>query len=299
MKRSSGLVRTSLYSVSMGAKVKWTKTRRTVDLAEFFTFLVTYGYIVIFVWVLLDQAGLPLPAIPLLLAAGVLVAGGQLTLWIVLLVTLLASVPIDYFWYAFGRWQGAKVLNLLCAISLEPDYCVRNTESVFERMGPFSLLIAKFVPGLQTLAPPMSGLTGMSTGRFLALDTIGTLIWSGTFLAIGMVFHTQLEAMAMAIAEFGFWAGFGLVVIVLGYIAAKFTQRQVFIRSLRMRRLEPEEVYEMLEHKEDTHVIDLRHTYDYDLLPEKVPSAIRVPMEAIDRHAHRIPKDSDVVLYCS
>lgn len=268
-------------------------------LVELFEFLVTYGYLVIFIWVLLDQAGLPLPALPLMLAAGVLVGGGELALWAVLLVTLLASVPVDFFWYYVGKAKGGKVLNLLCAISLEPDYCVRNTESVFEKLGPFSLLVAKFVPGLQTLAPPMAGLTGMSLMQFLFLEVAGTLIWAGVFLAIGMIFHSELEAMALAMAEFGFWAGFGLVMVIVAYIGIKFVQRQVFIRSLRMRRLEPEEVYEMLEHKENTHVIDLRHSSDFDLLPETVPSALRVPMEAIDRHAHRIPRNSDVVLYCS
>ena len=268
-------------------------------MAEFLDFLVSYGYLVIFIWVLLDQAGLPLPAMPLMLAAGVLVGGGQLSLWLVLLAALVASVPIDFFWYALGKARGGKVLNLLCTISLEPDYCVRNTEATFDKLGPFSLIVAKFVPGLQTLAPPMAGLTGMSVRRFLLLDTTGTLLWSGTFVLFGMAFHDQLETAAAAIGEFGFWAGFVLAAIVALYIGSKFVQRQLFLRTLKMRRLAPEEVYEMLEHDKGTHVIDLRHSYDFDLLPETIPSAVRVPMEAIDRHAHRIPKDSDVILYCS
>ncbi len=139
----------------------------------------------------------------------------------------------------------------------------------------------------------------MSVPRFLLLDATGTLLWSGTFVLLGMAFHDQLEAAAAAITEFGFWAGFVLAAIVALYLGSKFVQRQLFLRTLKMRRLAPEEVYEMLEHNESTHVIDLRHSYDFDLLPETIPSAVRVPMEAIDRHAHRIPKDSDVILYCS
>ena len=139
-------------------------------MTEFLPFLMEHGYIVVFVWVFLDQAGLPLPAIPVLLAAGVLVGMGEMSLTLVLLLVLLGSVPVDLFWYWLGRLRGARVLHLLCILSMEPDYCVRNTENVFRKLGPVSLVIGKFVPGLQTLAPPMSGLTGVGFLAFLLLE---------------------------------------------------------------------------------------------------------------------------------
>lgn len=268
-------------------------------MTEFMEFLISHGYQVIFFWVLLDQAGLPLPAVPLMLAAGALIGLGQLSLVTVLVVTFLASVPIDYFWYELGKRRGGKVLNLLCTISLEPDFCVRNTEATFDKLGPLSLVVAKFVPGLQTLAPPMSGLTGMSVTRFLILDSVGTLVWSGTFVGLGILFSNQLEVVATKMAEVGFVAGASLVAIVLGYFAFKFLQRARFLKTLEMRRVEPEEVYEMMQSDKELHVIDLRHRHDVDELPEKIPSAVSVPMEAIERQAHRIPKDSDIILYCS
>lgn len=266
---------------------------------EVMQFLIQYGYLVIFIWVLLDQAGLPLPAVPLILAAGALAGIGELSFFLIILTTLIASVPIDLFWYFLGRARGGKVLNLLCSISLEPDYCVRNTEQTFHQLGSFSLLIAKFVPGMQTLAPPMAGMTNMNIGLFLLMDTLGTLIWTLLFTALGFWFHTELENIARNFSELGMLAGYILLTALILYIGGKFAQRRLFLRSLRMRRLEPSEVKALISSDKLIHVIDLRHDYDYKLQPYMVPTAVRVSMDAIDLHQHRIPKGSDIILYCS
>ena len=268
-------------------------------MAELFEFLVNYGYIVVFLWVLLDQAGLPLPALPLLFAAGALAGTGDLNVWLLLATCVVASVPIDMFWYWLGRVRGMRVLHLLCILSLEPDYCVRTTENTFQRLGPFSVLVAKFVPGLQTLAPPMSGLTGMNVWLFLVLNTIGTLVWAGLVLSLGVLFHGQVEAIAAYALEFGQIAGAMFAAIVVAYFGWKLYVRQQFVRSLRMSRIEPEDLHNRLKQGEALHVIDLRHDYDFAALPELIPGAIRVPMEAIERHKNRIPLDSDIVLCCS
>jgi membrane protein DedA with SNARE-associated domain len=268
-------------------------------MTEFLQFLIDHGYTVIFVWVALDQAGLPLPAIPLLLAAGALVGMGELSLPLVLVTCALASVPIDAFWFWLGRKRGARVLHLLCIISLEPDYCVRDTERLFRRLGPWSVIIAKFVPGLQTLAPPMSGLTGMRLSTFLILDTVGILIWAAVFALTGMFFHTELEMMAARVAEAGMLAGIAIVAALGVFFGWKFVNRRIFLRSLRMRRMTPEEVYGKLQSDDEFHIIDLRHDYDFKAMPHLLPGALRVPMESIDLHGENIPPDSDIVLYCS
>ncbi len=268
-------------------------------MTELLNFLVEHGYTVIFIWVALDQAGLPLPAVPLLLAAGVLVGMGDMSLVLVLLTVLLASVPIDLFWFWLGRLRGARVLHLLCILSLEPDYCVRNTEDVFRRLGPMSLVIGKFVPGLQTLAPPMSGLTGVSIFTFLFLNTLGALLWAAIFVSLGMFFHTEIEEVVRAAADLGFVAGAMLAVVVIGWFGYKIYTRQKFLRSLRMRKLTPEDVYERIKQGDDIHILDLRHDYDVRALPHLLPNALRVPMEAIERHKGRIPPDSDIILCCN
>jgi membrane protein DedA with SNARE-associated domain len=267
--------------------------------AEFLQFLISHGYLVIIAWMFFDQAGLPLPAAPLVIAAGVLVGNGTLSLPLVLLATLLGAVPVNLFWYLLGKSQGAKVLNLLCAISLEPDFCVKNTEATYRRLGPYSLLLAKFIPGLQTLAPPMAGLTGMPVARFVALDIAGTLLWAIAFIVAGAAFHAQLEELTRWLAQFGALAGLLLGAIFAVYIGRKLVQRRAFVRSLNMRRLQPGEVHDKLERGEPVHILDLRHSSDFKRLPEIIPNAVRVPMEAIEDHEHRIPRDSDIVLYCS
>lgn len=266
---------------------------------EALTFLVSHGYLVIFMWVLLDQAGLPLPAVPLLMAAGALAALGELSLLAIFAVTLAAAVPIDYFWYWLGKLRGGRVLTLLCMISMEPDYCVRNTEAAFYRFGPYSLVVAKFVPGLQTLAPPMSGMTGMALSRFLLLDAIGTVLWTATFVGIGYLFAGQLETVVKYLAEIGMAAGVGVGAVIFGYFAYKFVQRRRFLKTLEMRRLDPLEANQFLKENKNVHIIDIRHSYDINVQPEQVPGAINVPMEAMERHAHQIPKDDDIIVYCT
>jgi hypothetical protein len=176
---------------------------------------------------------------------------------------------------------------------------VRDTEALFKKLGPLSVVLAKFVPGLQTLAPPMSGLTGMNMLVFFILDLIGTLVWSASFVLVGFYFHTELELMAQKAADAGLIAGLFLAGIVAAYFTYKIVTQQRFLRSLRMRRLTPEDVQQRISKGDDFHILDLRHDYDFDAYPHLLPGALRVPMESIDRHNGRIPKDSDIVLYCS
>jgi len=191
------------------------------------------------------------------------------------------------------------VLILLCSISLEPDFCVRNTEQTFGRLGVFSLLVAKFVPGMATLAPPMAGMTKMNVGLFLLLDSLGTLIWVSLLAGVGNWFHAELELVAQRFAELGALATYLFLTVVTLFFGNKLIQRRIFLRSLRMRGLEPAEVSELLNSNQDLHVIDLRHEHDFAAHPKMVPTAVRVPMESIERHLDQIPKESDIVIYCS
>ncbi|MFT7090222.1 MAG: membrane protein DedA with SNARE-associated domain [Candidatus Azotimanducaceae bacterium] len=268
-------------------------------MTELLQFLIEYGYLVLLIWVALDQAALPIPSIPLLIGAGALAGMGQLSLPIVIGVTLLASIPINMFWFWLGRLRGARVLHLLCILSLEPDYCVRNTEDLFRRLGAFSVVIAKFIPGLQLLAPPMSGLTGMSLSRFFWLNALGTVLWAGTFILLGYFTHEILEQVILGVSEAGAIAG-GLISALLAmYIVIKMIKRQLFVRSLDMRRLTPEAVYQRLEKGVSTHVLDLRHDYDLRAIPHLLPGASRLAMADIATNDPFIPRDKDIVLVCS
>ena len=262
-------------------------------------FLTEYGYLLLFALIFLDQLGFPLPSIPIVLAAGALAGTGEMNLTLVVLITVLACVPADFAWFYLGRIRGGKVLNLLCSISLEPDYCVNKTEASFERFGSYTLAVAKFVPGLTTIAPPMAGLTGMSITRFLVLNTLGATIWAVVFAYIGFVFSHQLVDVAKRFVELGGVAAAILIALFAVFLAVKIWQRKLFLRTLRMRQLHPRDVNAKLESGESVYVIDLRHHHDFNALPYKVPGALRVPMEDIEEHHEAIPRDRDIVVYCS
>lgn len=268
-------------------------------MAEVLQFLIDYGYLVLFLWVALDQAALPIPSVPMLVGAGALAGLGELSLTLVFAVTLLASVPINHFWFWLGRLRGARVLHLLCIISIEPDYCVRNTEDLFRRLGPLSVVVAKFVPGLQLLAPPMSGLTGMSRSQFFYLNSIGTVLWAATFILLGYFFHGVLEELVRTIGEAGTIAGVALGILAGLYFGIKLVKRHLFVRSLKMRKMEPEELLARLERGDEVHILDLRHDYDLKAVPYLLPNSSRLPMESVAEYEAAIPRDKDIILCCS
>jgi membrane protein DedA with SNARE-associated domain len=266
---------------------------------EALAFVMRHGYSVLFVWVFAEQIGLPIPAIPILLAAGALAGAGQLNLGMALLIGVLASLSSDTIWYEIGRRRGAKVLNFLCRISLEPDSCVRRTEGIFAKHGARALLVAKFIPGLNTVAPPLAGIFQMRLWRFLVYDAGGALIWAGGFIGLGCLFSNQIELLAQHAAQLGG----SLVAILFGalglYIAWKYWQRQRFLRSLRIGRITPDELKRMIDAGENPVIVDLRHAVDFEAEPEIIPGAAHLATEDLEQAHDAIPRDRDIILYCT
>ncbi|MFT5134817.1 MAG: membrane protein DedA with SNARE-associated domain [Gammaproteobacteria bacterium] len=262
-------------------------------------FLIDYGYFVLFLLIFLDQIGLPLPSVPVVLASGALSGMDEMNAYLAVLITVLACLPADSFWYYLGRTKGGKVLSILCSISLEPDHCVRRTEISFERLGFFSIIIAKFIPGLQTIAPPMAGLTQMSVWRFLALDVLGATLWASVLVYVGYLFSNELADIAGRFSELGVIAALMVAGTLILFILAKLTQRQLFLKSLRTRMVEPTEVKDKLDAGDSPFIIDLRHRLDFNAVPHTLPNAHRIPMEHINKFHEEIPRDRDIVLYCS
>ncbi len=262
-------------------------------------FLVEHGYAVLFGCVLAEQAGAPIPATPVLLGVGALAGLGRMPLWPAILLSLLACLLSDSVWYWLGRRRGASVLRLLCAISLEPDSCVSSTKKTFERLGASSLLFAKFVPGLSTAAPPMAGVTHMSYGRFLLADGAGSLIWSGAFLATGWLFRREIEGIGERIMAFGSRAGLVVALALAAYIAYKFWQRQRFIRSLRIARISPEDVLSSIENGDEVTILDLRSKLEVDSSGKLLPGAVWYDQARLAESHLEIPRDRDIILYCS
>ena len=262
-------------------------------------FLVSYGAPILFAAVFLEQIGLPLPAVPVLLAAGALSATGKFSFFLGLGITVLACLGPDMFWFYLGRHRGHRVLRLLCRISLEPDSCVRRTQNVYTRYGLKGLVVSKFVPGLATVAPPLAGMAGVGVGRFLLADGLGSLVYGSCFIGLGYLFSGQLEQIAAALARIGG----GVVGLVIGlvaiYVGFKYWQRQRILRELRMARITAAELRQRRDAGEDLVLLDLRPGVELDLDPSVIPGAIHLAVEEVERRHHEIPRDREVIVYCS
>jgi len=264
-----------------------------------FEFLIHHGHAVLFGWVFVEQLGVPVPAMPLLLAAGALSGTGYLNFFACLLFCVLGAVSSDSVWFQLGRHRGIKILQLLCRISLEPDSCVRRTEGIFSKQGARSLLVAKFIPGLGLVTPPLAGIFHMRFRRFLLFDALGTMLWAGAFLGLGYVFAGEIERVAASLASLGGW----LLVVVFGalaaYIGYKFVGRQRFLRELRIARITVDELKQKLDAGEQITIVDLRHSMDFEAAPEVIPGAVHIEAKELEEKNNRLPRDGEVVLYCT
>lgn len=259
-------------------------------------FLLRHGYTVLFVWILAEQAGLPLPSIPLLLACGALARSGGMHVAGVLLCGMVACLIADNVWFQVGRRGGGKVLRLLCRISLEPDSCVRRTENVFVRYGARCLLVSKFIPGLNAVAAPLAGSSGTAAGRFLLFDTLGSLLWIGAYVWVGYLFSGQLELVAGWAARMGSGLLVFLVALLAAYIGWKYAQRRRFMRQLAIARITAKELRERIEAGEDILVVDVRNHLDHE---GAIDGALRIPLQELAERHEQIPRDRDIVLFCS
>lgn len=261
--------------------------------------LLAYGYLLLFVWVLVEQFGIPLPATPLLLAAGALAAQGQLSLPIAFLVAVGATLVADTTWFLVGRRFGHFVTRFLCKLSLEPAVCVRRTQDSFGKRRAFTLLFAKFVPGLATLAPPIAGWNGMSLGTFVAFDGAGAFLWVGTLLAAGRGFGVALQRDQRLLNWVGQFSGALLLAGVIGFFAMRLIRRRHFLRNLAEARLDPAELKAQLDSGQSVFIVDLRHPLELLPDPFKLPGALHLSPDALAARIGEIPRDRDVVLYCT
>jgi membrane protein DedA with SNARE-associated domain len=262
--------------------------------------LLQYGYVLLFVFVLAEQVGLPVPAVPALLGVGALAATGGMSVTVALGAALAASLLPDLIWYELGRRRGGRVLGLLCRISLEPDSCVRRTETLFMERGRKALVIAKFLPGFSTVAPPLAGMVGVPRWQFIALDLAAVILWAGTWMGLGYVFSDILELVASRAARLGHGLGVAVAAALAGYVAIKFIQRRRFLHSLRIARITPEELKRRLDEGDPTvAVVDTRSLLDVTAVPFMIPGATWIAAEDIDRRGLELPRDREIVLYCS
>ncbi|MBI2754208.1 MAG: VTT domain-containing protein [Betaproteobacteria bacterium] len=263
------------------------------------SFFAEYGLVAVFGFVLLEQLGAPIPALPVLLLAGAKAIDDPMYLVYTLVLSILACTIGDLAWFWAGRRYGYRVLKLLCRVSLSPDSCVRQTESTYERRGVATLVVAKFVPGLATVAPPVAGALGLKTSSFLAYNGAGAALYCGAGLVLGLLFHGQIDWLIERLVALGARALLVIFVLLGLYVAYRWWDRRRFLKSLRTARIGVDELYAMMSRGDDPVVLDVRSRTHRELDGRRIPGARPVDLDDLERTLAEIPRDRDVVVYCA
>ena len=260
-------------------------------------FVAHHGYLLLFFWLLAEQAALPIPSVPLLLVSGALTRTGQLNFSSVIIYALAGCLIADNVWFRLGRRYSSKAVQFICKMSLEPDSCVRQTENIFIKYGLPSLLVSKFIPGLNVVAAPLAGGTGANYARFLVFDSLGSLMWIVSYVLAGYIFSGQLEQAAGYAERIG--SGFVVIAacIFTVWIAGKYFQRRRFVKSVNVARISADELYAMLSAGSDVTIVDVRSNLIHD--EHLFPGALRIPTEDLPARHQEIPRDREIVLCCT
>lgn len=258
-----------------------------------------YGYSLVFAVALCEQLGFPVPIAPLLLLAGAIAASGKLSFLLLTIVGVVAALIGDIVWFYLGRTKGRSVLKSLCHLSLSPETCVKKTEDSFLKYGMNSLLFSKFVPGLNTIAPPMAGLVKARFHAFLWRDLIGALLYIAGFLALGYYFEKEIFQVTDLFEQLGktfFWiliSGLGL------YVLMKYVKLKLLQRLLYKERITVHELKERMDAGEDFTIVDIRANLRLEPDGGTIPGALRIPPAEIDRHMHLLDQSKWIVMYCT
>ncbi len=261
--------------------------------------LIDYRVLVICANVLANQLGLPVPVLPTLIVGGALAAQGILSPTQLFVGAVVACLLADSAWFFAGRFYGSGVMKLLCRISLTPDSCVSQTQSRFERWGSNALIVAKFVPGLSLIAPPLAGATHMGWMRFLSYSTLGAAAWVGVALMGGMLFRHQIEMLLPRIADFGVAALSVFCVLLVMYVGYKWWERLRFYSALRMAQITVEELHELMATMPPPLIVDVRSPTAMQLEPRFIPGAHHIPLTNVRQHLRDLPRDREIISYCT
>jgi membrane protein DedA with SNARE-associated domain/rhodanese-related sulfurtransferase len=258
-----------------------------------------YGLALVFANVLIQQLGLPLPALPTLIVAGALAADGKISALAIFGVAFIACAISDATWYTVGRLFGRRVMKLLCRISLSPESCVRQSEYLFHRWGSLTFVLGKFVPGLLTISPAMAGTMRLSGWSFALLDGLGAAIWAGLAIGTGMLFHHEISQLIGHLRELGAIAIAVIGVLLGGYVASRWWQRRRFYHRIRMARITVDELHRLISEGQHPVIVDLRTPFVRDQDSRFIPNALFMDFAEVDRWLDLVPTDREIIFYCT
>lgn len=258
-----------------------------------------YGYPIFFLMVLAESLGLPVPSFPVILIGAALAAELHFRLAVIMALSVLPALCGDSLWYYLGRRRGRSVLRKFCSLSLNVDSCVGRTEDFFARNGLKTLLFAKFVPGLSTVASPLSGMLKTSYSRFLWFDFAGVTLWVMSAVLLGLGFRTEVERLVAWLAAFGKTSALIVSLLLAVWFLWKWFERRRFLRLLERSRISPQDLRERLGQGESLVVVDLRSDLAYQQEGFRIPGAIHIPPGDFHLRNEEIPKGRPVVMYCT
>jgi len=257
-----------------------------------------YGVFAVFLNVLIEQGGAPLPAYPIMLIAGAFLEKGHYTLFPLLTAIVAASLLADLFWYEAGRRYGDRVLKTLCRISISPDSCVRQTESIYTKWGAASLLVAKFIPGFASVATALAGVIGTSRPKFIIFDALGAALWGGSAIGLGYLFRDAVNDILEVLERLG---KIGIVLAIFAFalfLTMKWWQRVRLFKQLRMARISPAELAEMIDAGHAPVVLDVR-SEESRQRTGFIPSSKPIRQEDMDDGLAGIDLDTEIIVYCT
>ena len=252
-----------------------------------------YGLWVVFFSVLLDQGGLPSPSYAPTIVTAALATDAGRPLWPILVVGTLAALLADIAWFAGGRRFGAKLLRLMCQLSLSPDSCVGTTRRIYEKVGPRSLILAKYIPGFAAVSTTLAGQAGTTWRQFLLYDGIGAALWMSGAVALGAIFHEVVEALLTTLEDLGHMAIAMLILAVALFVAYKWWQRHRFLREIRMARITTDELHSLMESMPGVVLLDARSS-ESRAQSGWIPGSIQVR----DISDLKVRAQDEVVVYC-
>ena len=262
-------------------------------------YLTHITYPILFVAVLARQLCLPVPALLFLLTGGALAGAGKLNFVGVLMVAVLGCVLADLVWFEAGRLRGKRILRLLCALTRDPSFCIRRGREIFAKKGLRLLLIAKFVPGLDGICPPLAGMLGASRAAFLVHDAGGASLWAGAYIGCGFLFARQLDKVAqrISVVATALVLIFGIPLLI--FFVLKLVQLVLMIRLLQPLQIGPELLKSRLDSGEKVCVVDLLRFEEDTEGVAAIPGAVRLdPLEIRRKKRIVIPNDVNLVVYC-
>ncbi len=262
--------------------------------------IVKINYLILWAAVFARQICLPVPANLFLLAAGALARGGELNIGLILCVGILGCLAGDLVWFEAGRFWGSPIMRTLCVFSDDPHYCAQRAHKVFGRWGLRSLILAKFIPGLDAVTPPLAGIEGSGRVAFLAYDSCGSLLWSALYAGLGYAFANRLEVIAVSLARFGDVLAGVIAIPFACYVAWRVWVMVRMLRHLRLRRISPMLLHQRLTSGEQIAVLDLLGFEEKQQEYAGIPGAFRMDPDRLRKRVRVVaPENLGIVLYCS